>query len=464
MLRTSFAAIGVLAACGLPLAAFGGGSPGLQAAPPAQAESGPAADKITPRSPIRHVVIIYQENHSFDDVLGGVCRKRRTPCNGYTGPVRFRDGKRATNVVQPDIVPFVAHNRLSQRLALRNRWNEMRGCTGHIHMCVSHVPPRRIPNLAALARKYAVSDATFASNASASFGEHLALATGTIGGWVGSIPVPSVTGAKPLPGWGCRSRKDALWHPPAGGRTRYVPACIPDSHGRGPYRHSPVRYRASVMQRLEAAGLSWHIYQGNLRTRPSNGLWSICPNLFWCQSHRYRLRYDSAARDFTKAARAGRLRSLSLLMPMPVNSQHNHNSMRVGDNYIGRMVNAAQHGPQWRHTAIFITYDDCGCFYDHVNPPGGLGIRNPMVIVSPWAKRSFTDSRTAVQPYSMLAFIQHNFHLGRLSRHVNHAYDYRHVFDFNQRPLGPAKLTHSHISDRERAELASLPNGERDVT
>jgi phospholipase C len=93
-----------------------------------------------------------------------------------------------------------------------------------------------------------------------------------------------------------------------------------------------------------------------------------------------------------------------------------------------------------------------------------LGIRNPMVIVSPWAKRSFTDSRTAVQPYSMLAFIQHNFGLHRMSRNVNHAYDYRHVFDFNQRPLGPAKLTHSHISERERAELARLPNGEREVT
>ena len=49
-------------------------------------------------------------------------------------------------------------------------------------------------------------------------------------------------------------------------------------------------------------------------------------------------------------------------------------------------------GPEWNSTAIFITYDDCGCFYDEVSPPAGLGIRVPMVIVSPYARPGFTDS------------------------------------------------------------------------
>src|SRR5689334_1861918 len=71
----------------------------------AAAQTDPEAD-----SPIQHVVIIYQENHSFDDVLGAVCQARSNPCDGYTGPVTFADGVTAPNVVEPDIVPDIMHN------------------------------------------------------------------------------------------------------------------------------------------------------------------------------------------------------------------------------------------------------------------------------------------------------------------------------------------------------------------
>src|SRR4051794_9783709 len=91
--------------------------------------------------------------------------------------------------------------------------------------------------------------------------------------------------------------------------------------------------------------------------------------------------------------------------------------------------------------AIFITYDDCGCFYDHVRPPKGLGIRNPMVIVSPWAKHRGTDSNVAVQPYSMLAFTVHTFGLKRLTPFVTRAYDYADSFDFSQQPLGGVRMS-----------------------
>ena len=53
---------------------------------------------ISPRSPIKHVIVIYQENHTFDDVLGAYCETRDNPCNGYSGPVTFADGKTARNL------------------------------------------------------------------------------------------------------------------------------------------------------------------------------------------------------------------------------------------------------------------------------------------------------------------------------------------------------------------------------
>jgi phospholipase C len=133
-----------------------------------------------------------------------------------------------------------------------------------------------------------------------------------------------------------------------------------------------------------------------------------------------------------------------------------------GDNYIGNLVSAVERSPAYASTAIFITYDDCGCFYDHVTPPAGLGLRDPMVIISPWVKSGYTDSTVAVQPYSMLAFVQHTFGLKPLTMKVNRAYDYAHAFDFQQHPIAPVSMGHTTIPARERARLARLAEEDAD--
>ena len=124
------------------------------------------------------------------------------------------------------------------------------------------------------------------------------------------------------------------------------------------------------------------------------------------------------------------------------------------------MVSAIENGPDWASTAIFVTYDDCGCFYDHVRPPTGLGFRVPTVIVSPYAKRSYTDSRRAEIP-SFLSFTEHTFNLPALSTEDAAAYDFSKAFDFHQTPLGPAPMTRSTIpkSERDRIRRAYHPDG-----
>ncbi len=377
----------------------------------------------------------------------------------------FKDGKTAKNVVQPDVVPFEAHTTKAQLLAMRNKWDRNDGCAKPPYICVSHVPVRHIPNLAALADKFVVSDATYASNPYASFGMHLALAAGTTDGFLGSNPRPSRTGIAPQPGWGCSSHKDTAWKRHATSPRRLVPSCVPDRHGRGSYRPSPVPYVPTIMQRLEQAGLSWHIYQGMDPRHPSRAIWwSMCTYFDWCASRRFVPSYNSPTADFIRMTRLGRLPSLSLMLPAIDLSQHNGRSMTLGDNYIGRIVRAAMRGPQWRSTAIFILYDDCGCFYDHVKPPPGLGIRNPVVIVSPWARRHFTDRTVAVQPYSVLAFLQSNFGLAPLTRHVSRVYDYSNAFDFTQRPHKGIPMVRTSISAKEKRALAAQPPIEHDPT
>jgi phospholipase C len=123
--------------------------------------------------------------------------------------------------------------------------------------------------------------------------------------------------------------------------------------------------------------------------------------------------------------------------------------MIKGDNWIGEMVSAIENGPNWSSTAIFITYDDCGCFYDHVAPgknPDGTqqGVRVPMVIVSPFAKPGFTDSTPATFA-SVLAFTEHTYGLAPLSTNDASAYAYSNAFDFTQAPAGAVPLHQSTV-------------------
>ena len=124
-------------------------------------------------------------------------------------------------------------------------------------------------------------------------------------------------------------------------------------------------------------------------------------------------------------------------------------------------IGAVEAGPQWSSTAIFVTYDDCGCFYDHVPPgynPNGFrqGVRVPMVIASPYAKVAYTDSHTASFA-SVLRFTEETFGLPALGINDLHAYDYANSFDFSQQPLlvGP-RMVHSFISQAEIRRLAKL--------
>src|SRR5262249_46859812 len=142
--------------------------------------------------------------------------------------------------------------------------------------------------------------------------------------------------------------------------------------------------------------------------------WAICPTFAECIDGPQAANMVDSSQILTDSA-AGALPNFSVVLPNQQWSQHNNDSMQQGDNWIGRVVSAIQaDGTDWPTTAIFITYDDCGCFYDHVPPPPGLGIRVPMVIVSPYAVPGYTDSNDA-NMNSLLAFTEHQFGLAPLS-------------------------------------------------
>jgi phospholipase C len=124
-------------------------------------------------------------------------------------------------------------------------------------------------------------------------------------------------------------------------------------------------------------------------------------------------------------------------------SEHPEYSFCNGENWSTRIVNAIMQGPNWDDTAIFITWDDYGGFYDHVPPPQvddfGFGIRVPLLVISPYAKRGFVSHELG-EFSSILRFIEDNWSLTQLTHRDRDATPMMSAFDFTQDPRPPDPL------------------------
>ncbi len=414
-------------------------------------------------TPIQHVVIIFQENHSFDDTLGKLCVVD-SRCDGVTTGV-LHDNTVIPLSQEPDIVPAMGHGPPAQITAINhgamNGFDLVGNCTAaKKYACYTQFDPSQIPNLAALARSYAISDRTFEWGVPGSWGSHLVLAAATLDGFMGDGSVNSKANRVQGPGTGCDSGKQSNWWD----GTKWViePQCVPDQNGNGPFRASPVPYVPTIFDRLDQGGLPWRIYGGGGYLGDGYGH-QICPTFYECLSTQ--LGHLVPAETIVQDAASGALPALSIVTPTGVNSQHNLHSMARGDNWIGHVVDALMQSASWASTAIFVTYDDCGCLYDHVPPPNPLlGVRVPMVIASPYARPGYTDSQVA-SFISMLTFVEHTFGLPPLNGNDTAAYDYSNAFNFSQKPLPGVKTVDTKIPAWEQEWIRqNAPTTEEDPT
>ncbi|MBA3431554.1 MAG: hypothetical protein H0U16_08765 [Actinobacteria bacterium] len=190
---------------------------------------------------------------------------------------------------------------------------------------------------------------------------------------------------------------------------------------------------------LEAKGVSWGYYtSGGSHTKAIKMIRHIRFGPMW--------RKVQSSASFMRAARSNSLPSVSWLVPPQPLSDHpgfDRPGMCAGENWTVRVLNTLMRSKAWANTAVILTWDDFGGFYDHVVPPHvdlyGYGPRVPTLVISPWAKRSAIDSHT-YDFSSVLKTIERIFGLGSLGARDARASDMLASFDFDQTPIDPLIL------------------------
>jgi len=189
--------------------------------------------------------------------------------------------------------------------------------------------------------------------------------------------------------------------------------------------------------------------------------------------------------DYYADAAAGRLPEVSFIDPIFVaantveNDEHPPSNVQVGQNFTSGVINALFQSPNWSSSALFLTYDEHGGFYDHVAPPPApvpdgiapllqpgdvpaafdrYGIRLPVVVVSPYS-RPRAVSNTVHDHTSILRFIERRFDLPSLTNRDAHANPMLEFFDFHQAAFAtPPSLPAATIDAAQLAACATKPS------
>jgi phospholipase C len=130
-------------------------------------------------TPIKHIVVLYMENHTFDNMLGYWCDRKagRCPDGGMPSSVTLSSGGVVIPDIMPDIVPKISHSVAAEQKAIdggkMDGWQHVRGCGAKTsYACIGGYLPAQVPNVTTLAKQFAISDRTFSMADSPSWGGH----------------------------------------------------------------------------------------------------------------------------------------------------------------------------------------------------------------------------------------------------------------------------------------------------
>ena len=401
------------------------GSQAAQAAAPNPGEA---------RTPIKHFIVLMQENHSFDNYFGtypgadGIPADTCIPSDPFdpqkTDCVKpFHIGDNDVGLADPD------HSTATHQIQLNEgRMNgfvyalNRRNQDGRLAM--GYYDDRDLPYHWNLADEYVLFDRFFSSAAGGSFVNHLY--------WVAGAPSSS----------GDRMTGESLDE------------------------------MTTIFDRLQASGVTWKFYVQNYEPRLTYRTVSEFPGnrasqIVWCPL----LNFDRFIDDPELSSRIvdldeyytdlqeGTLPAVAYIVPSGP-SEHPPSSLLSGQKFVRTLIQALMQSDAWYESAFLLTYDDWGGWYDHVPPPKvdeyGYGFRVPALLISAYARRGYIDS-TTLDYASILKFIEDNFGLAPLATRDAQANSFIGAFDFSQPPRPP------HFIPLERVAIESRPEPRRAV-
>jgi phospholipase C len=396
-------------------------------------------ERAHPLDKIKHVVIVIQENRSFNNLFYGF-PGAKTVTFGYDS----KNEKIALKPIGLSTNWDLEHNSAAFYAACNGTGGKIPGtdcrmngfdnetwtCNQASHSkCpikyppYSYVPHDETAPYFSMGKQYVVADEMFASNFdTSSYVSHQFIIAGQAATKVGGNIVSATN--YPLLNWGC-----------PGGKTDTITTIKKDPpRESGPNVVDCFDYN-TLGDELDGAGLTWAFYANPLGVvgphgktcgggsshdaYGERGIWSsyqavkhICYGPDWDND------VITPPSQFITDVGNGNLRDVTWITPTCNESDHPGCDSDMGPSWVSSVVNAIGESQFWDSTAIFIFWDDYGGFYDPQPPKyldyEGLGLRIPLLVISPYAKQGYV-SHVHYEHGSILKFIEDRFGLARLA-------------------------------------------------
>jgi phospholipase C len=432
------AGVALLAVAATALAGCEGASPRLPLPPlsPSVAREEVRTAAVPWAGKIQHVVIIFQENRSFDNMF-----------NGYPGADTQAWGLdhlgarvRLTRI--SETVPYdISHTHAAWQTEYDHGkldgWDlEVSTPCGTPHTCppadrraYGMLPRKETQPYWAMAREWTLADRMFQTNEGPSFPAHQYIISGTStvsnGSKLRAAENPLTPGG--LLTGGC----DA----PRGSLVRLI-----NERGNEDRQTYPCFERRTLMDLLDGAHVTWRYYVHSYKP----GLWNAPDAIKRIRDNPdYLTEVRAPSSRILADVHSGDLASVTWVTPDADDSDHARVSNGSGPSWVASVVNTIGESTYWNDTVILLTWDDWGGWYDHVRPPRyntyELGFRVPLLVISPYAKKRYVSHRQH-EFGSILKFIEETYGLRSLGTTDVRADNLADCFDFNHGPRKFARI------------------------
>jgi phospholipase C len=427
-------------------------------------------------SPIRHVIVVVQENRSFDDLFASSILARGGPYPGAnTSQTTTTDGE--TVRLRP--VAFEDPGDPSHsHPALLREWNDgkMDGfATDYVRTSLgvptpgpgfpyAYVPSAETTIYHVLAARYALADENFAPRLVPTFPSHYTLATAQ----------SRIAGNPNSEIWGCDAKPGTVVPIFGQGEAMIRPGVFPCFE------------QTTIGDLLDAAHVTWKYYTGSYfdLTNPAVDIYEAFRKIRYGPDWHRNVMTPSG--QILSDIQNCRLPQVSFVMPNYLDSDHAGSLSAAGPGWVGSiylaLVQSAKRQTEcdyYRDSAMIVTWDDSGGWYDHVPPPAGpngttWGFRIPILVISAWARSNFNASRPNAMPYvsharrestAITKFIEKNWNLGNMGQRDVTDDDLSDMFDYTRAaPVPPfSSVSMERMIGRTHFRLALAERDNRPV-